>query len=69
MESMTKVEEIERAIEGLTPEEWVALSEWIEEYKADAWDRQIDEDAKAGRLDFLVDQALAHEAAGRVRDL
>lgn len=66
---MSKVEEIERAIEGLSSEEWAKLREWIEEYKADAWDRQIEEDTKAGRLDFLIDEVLAHEATAHVRDL
>ncbi len=34
-----------------------------------AWDRQIEADAEAGRLDRLADQAIADLNAGRVKDL
>lgn len=66
---MSKVEEIERAVERLTPEEMAAFNGWYEEFKADAWDRQIEADTKAGRLDWLADEARADVAAGRIRDL
>ena len=35
----------------------------------DAWDRQIEADAKAGRLDFLWQQALEDIEAGRTKPL
>ena len=35
----------------------------------DAWDRQIEVDAKAGRLDHLIAQAEADIAAGRTKPL
>ena len=35
----------------------------------DAWDRQIEADAKAGRLDHLFAQAEADIAAGRIKPL
>jgi hypothetical protein len=35
----------------------------------DAWDRQIDADAKTGRLDHLIAQAEADIAAGRTKPL
>ena len=37
--------------------------------RADAWDKQIEEDIKAGRLDKLGDQALEDLRAGRCKDL
>ena len=37
-------------------------TDWIE----DAWDAQIEADAKAGRLDFLVEEAKQAIADGRV---
>jgi hypothetical protein len=33
----------------------------------DRWDRQIDDDVAAGRLDRLAEQAMAHYGAGRVK--
>ena len=35
----------------------------------DAWDRQIEADAKAGRLDHLIARAEADIAAGRTKPL
>ncbi len=37
--------------------------------RADAWDKQIEEDIKAGRLDRLGDKALEDLRAGRCKDL
>lgn len=36
---------------------------------ADAWDRQIEQDAKAGRLDPLAEQALRDLAEGRTTEI
>ena len=37
--------------------------------RADAWDKQIEEDIKAGRLDHLGEKALEDLRAGRCKDL
>ena len=37
--------------------------------RADAWDKQIEEDIKAGRLDRLGEKALEDLRAGRCKDL
>ena len=37
--------------------------------RADAWDKQIEEDIKAGRLDQLGEKALEDLRAGRCKDL
>ena len=42
---------------------------WFEEALEDAWDNQIEEDIKAGRLNDLIAQAEADIAAGRVKPL
>jgi len=39
------------------------------ESDAKVWDRQIEADLKAGKLDELVDQALADFKAGKATDL
>ena len=51
---MTSVTEIKRAILGLTAAEYAELMTWLDELEGDPWDRQIEEDAKAGRLDALA---------------
>ncbi len=56
---MNTVQDIERAIQTLEPTDLAAFRAWFAEYDADAWDRQIDDDVAAGRLDALADEALA----------
>ncbi|WP_164987205.1 MULTISPECIES: hypothetical protein [Mesorhizobium] len=48
---MTKLEQIERSIAALSPKELKAFAKWFEAFQADVWDKQIQADAKAGRLD------------------
>ncbi|MBZ9873011.1 hypothetical protein LB542_19370 [Mesorhizobium sp. BR1-1-9] len=66
---MTKLEQIEKSVSELSREELKAFAAWFEALQADRWDRQIEADAKAGRLDKLAEQALADHRAGRTRPL
>lgn len=63
------VQEIEQAITTLPAEEVNRLAVWLDEYRADAWDRQIEHDALAGRFDALGEQADREFEAGRCRPL
>ncbi len=45
------VEELQSAIASLPAEELDRFSRWFEEFLADQWDRQIEADILAGRLD------------------
>jgi len=63
------VAEIERAIEQLPPDDLAQLARWFEEFMAQAWDRQIEEDVQAGRLDALIRQAEQDFEAGRSQPL
>ena len=66
---MTKLERIEQDIAGLSSDDVRKLAEWLAAYQADLWDRQIEEDAKAGRLDKLAERALADHRVGRTTPL
>jgi len=66
---MTKLEQIEKSVAELSEEELKAFAEWFAELQAERWDRQIEADAKAGKLDRLVEEALADHQAGRTRPL
>jgi hypothetical protein len=66
--SMSTVEEIEAAIQQLSPDEMAAFRAWYAEFDAAAWDRQIAEDEAAGRLDWLINEALDDLDAGRCTD-
>ncbi len=66
---MTKLEKIEQDIASLDPKDVRKLAEWLDEYKAELWDQQIEADAKAGRLDGFIENAHKEIAAGKVRPL
>jgi hypothetical protein len=52
------VEDIERAIAKLPPDELAQFRAWFEEFDAACFDQKIERDAKAGKLDRLADQAV-----------
>jgi hypothetical protein len=66
---MTKVEKLERDIRNLSAKELATFREWFAVFDAAAWDQQLEQDAKAGKLDELADAALADHRAGRSRKL
>jgi hypothetical protein len=62
---MTRIEDIEKAVEQLSPEELARFRAWFEEFDARLFDEKIERDAKAGKLDKLIAEARANHAAGR----
>ena len=58
-------QELEPIVTSLSKEELTKFSQWFEEYLADEWDRQIERDAHAGKLDKLAEAALAEFHAGK----
>jgi hypothetical protein len=64
-----QVEEIQIAIASLPPEQYIQLKDWFSERDWEQWDRQIAADANAGKLDFLMNEALAEKAKGNLREL
>lgn len=63
------LQELENAVSKLSPGELSAFSQWFEEFVADAWDRQIEADVRAGRLDAAAEQADEDFEAGRCKPL
>jgi len=66
---MSTVQEIENAIQKLEPKEIHRVADWLQEFREELWDRQIDADAKAGRLDKLMEEAKQDYLAGRCKPL
>ncbi|MCO5162926.1 MAG: hypothetical protein M9939_17460 [Mesorhizobium sp.] len=66
---MTKLQQIEKSVEALSDEEMKAFAAWFEELRWQRWDRQIEEDSEAGKLDKLAEEALADFRAGRTTPL
>jgi hypothetical protein len=66
---MRSVEEIEAEIAKLTPSEVHKVAEWLAEYRAELWDKQIKEDAVSGKLDRFIEEALDEHRQGKTRPL
>ena len=66
---MSKVESLEQEILKLSPQEMAELRTWFLEHDAELWDRQIEEDARTGRLDRLAKKALESYHAGKHTEL
>jgi hypothetical protein len=54
---MSRVEEIEAAIDGLPREEYRRIADWFRVREQKRWDDELDADSSAGKLDFLFDEA------------
>ena len=64
---MSTVEEIKRAIEQLKKEDFQNLSDWVIQRHDNEWDRQIEADILAGRLDKFAEEALQEHREGKTR--
>jgi hypothetical protein len=66
--SMRRVEEIEAAIDGLSPEEYQRIVQWFRAREQKRWDDQLDSDSSRGNPDFLFDEAETESAEGHLRE-
>ena len=66
---MTTADEIKQAVLSLPEAEYAKIMDWLHELVEEAWDRQIEEDARAGKLDALAAEALEAKARGELKDL
>lgn len=63
------LQEIEVAIENLDSKEVFQLSDWLIEYRNQLWDKQIEADLEAGRLDKLLEEVRAEIRQGLAKPL
>ena len=66
---MTTIEDIEQAIEKLPAEDVARLRAWFDTFEGERFDRRLDSDARAGKLDALAQAALTDFRHGRAREL
>ena len=66
---MTSVAEIQQAITSLPKPEYEQLRSWFDEYDWDEWDREIETDVEAGKLDFLAERVAEAKRQGNLKDL
>jgi len=66
---MTQLEKIQHEILQLPQQEFINLQEWFAELAWEKWDEEFEEDVAAGKLNFLIEEAMAAKSSGTLRDL
>jgi hypothetical protein len=66
---LNRVQEIERAIGALKPQELEEMCSWLEQNCPQPIDARVQPDLEAGRLDKAIHRALDDEMNGRVQPL
>ena len=66
---MSKIDELKADIERLPGEDIAELFRWLSEKEWDNWDEEMKADSQAGRLDFLVREAVDQKAKGNLKEL
>ena len=55
--------DLENAVAGLSSDDLAKFRTWFAEFDALEWDRQFEEDVRAGKLDLLAEEALREQRA------
>jgi hypothetical protein len=66
---MLTAEQIKEAIISLPEKEYVKLRDWFLEKDWEDWDKQIEHDIEAGKLDFLIEEARNEKRKKHLREL
>ena len=66
---MSKIQDIEREVQGLNPDELRDFRKWFWDFDAKAWDQQFEKDALSGKLDSLADAALKAYKSGHCSEI
>ena len=66
---MSKIEEIEKEVLGLNPDELQAFRKWFWDFDVEVWDRQFEKDALSGKLDSLAEAALKSFKSGHCSEI
>ena len=66
---MTTADEIKQAVLNLPESEYTKVMDWLHELTEEAWDREIEADVLAGKLDFLKAEVEQAKREGTLREL
>lgn len=66
---MGSIQDLERAVLSLPETEYKKFRQWFFDQDWEKWDRQIEEDSEAGKLDFLREEAQKAKGNNRLGDL
>jgi hypothetical protein len=64
---VSEVEQIESRIKNLSREDLAKLRMWFAEFDTQAWDKQIEADTAAGKLNRLIEESMAEHGAGQTK--
>ncbi len=64
-----RVQNAERLIEQFSAEELSNFASWFANFQDNRWEKQIERDSKAGKLDTLIDKAHRDFDAGHAKEL
>lgn len=64
-----KIETLEKEVRELSRDELSTFRDWFVKFDADGWDRQIETDIEAGKLEDLATKALSEHKRGESREL
>jgi len=67
--TLSRIDRLKVEIESLPGEEIAELFRWLSEKDWEKWDKEIEADSQAGKLDFLAREARDEKAKGRLKDL
>ena len=62
---MSELDQLEQRIQKLSPDELAKFRAWFIEFDHLIWEKQIEADSKAGKLDGLSAEAQADYKAGK----
>ena len=65
---MSRVQEIERAIQELNQDDFALIAERIHVLEQERWDAEMNQDASTGKLDFLIAEAQDDRRNDRLRN-
>lgn len=66
---MVKLHDIEKAITGLERDDLAKLRDWFDEFDAEVWDKQFEEDVKSGSLKDISEKAVSEFKQGRYKEI
>jgi hypothetical protein len=67
--TMSKIDDLKAEIESLPTEQFAEIFRWLSERNWERWDKEIEADSQAGRLDFLVREGREGKAKGTLKNV
>lgn len=66
---MSEIEQLTKKLSSLSPKDLAKFHAWLLEFDGRMWDRQIEADLKAGKLEPLIAEARVEIEQGKARPL